>query len=509
MDSKSKMGLEIIGVAVMLGIIGDYMLRATPWGFGAFLWLAALALCGYVFVQRWRNNQKPVQQGYMLLVLALALLFLWRDASWLKFINTLALLTGLALIVRQTQMNQLREHVPTLRNPPGLFEVGFKAILALPPLVFRGINWKGLTTEEHTERAWAIGRGIVLAMPLLFGFGWLLLAADAAFEALVVNTFDIDLGEVPGHFLFIILFAWIVGSFLLGMILKLKIRKTAVDDAEAERRFTLGIVEIGVMLGLVNGLFAVFVMVQASYLFGGLYTILDTDGLTMAQYARRGFFELVTVAALALPLLLVLRRVLRVEAMRDLRVFHGLMALHVGLLFLILGSAGQRMWLYQQAYGLTELRLYVSASILWLTVVLGWFLFSVIRDRVEHFVPGMALAGFVIVVGLNVLNPDALIVKTNIARALEGKPFDPAYATSLSADAVPALLNALPKLGIEHQRKLAKHFSNRWHLFAENDWRTWSHARWTAQRSLSTHDALLHQMMSSLPLPAPQEGTSP
>ena len=60
----------------------------------------------------------------------------------------------------------------------------------------------------------------------------------------------------------------------------------------------LGIVELGIVLGLLDVLFLAFVLVQFRYLFGGAELVQVSATLTYAEYARRGFFELVAVAAL-------------------------------------------------------------------------------------------------------------------------------------------------------------------------------------------------------------------
>ena len=68
--------------------------------------------------------------------------------------------------------------------------------------------------------------------------------------------------------------------------------------------FTLGTVEVGVILGLINLLFLSFVIFQLPYLFGGMELVQNTPDFKLAEYARRGFGELVAVAALVLPMLL-------------------------------------------------------------------------------------------------------------------------------------------------------------------------------------------------------------
>ncbi len=404
------------------------------------------------------------------------------------------MLTALSLGVWQVQMARLRRHPSVAFEPPGLLAAGAKALLRLPRFLARDIDWKNLKAEERGKKAVAVGRGVLIALPVLLLFGTLFVMADATFEALIARAFYVDPAYLPGHLLLTILFAWVVGGFLYGVLIKKTRAPEEVDETlDAPPRFSLGLVEVSVVLGLINALFAAFVLVQLSYLFGGFRTVLDTPNLTLASYARHGFFELVTVASLALPFLLGMRRLLAVKAARSLRLFHTLAGVQVGLLFLILASAAQRMWLYQQAYGLTVLRLYVSALLVWLAFVLGWFLLSVLRDRVERFVPGVVAAGFVVIIGLHVVNPDALIVKTNVARAAEGASIDTAYLTGLSADAVPALLDALPALDPALQAEVAQQLIARWHRPSQADWRTWSRARSVAWRAVEARAAILRQ----------------
>ena len=95
--------------------------------------------------------------------------------------------------------------------------------------------------------------------------------------------------------------------------------------------------------------------------------ILETAGLTYAEYARGGFFELVTVSTLLLPVLLGADWPLDKRNPRTVTRFRTLAAT---LLALIMLSAVQRMRLYVDAYGLTEDRFYATAFMAWIGVVL-------------------------------------------------------------------------------------------------------------------------------------------
>ena len=122
----------------------------------------------------------------------------------------------------------------------------------------------------------------------------------------------------------------------------------------------------------------------------------------------------------------------------------------------MLGSAALRMWLYEQAYGFTTLRLLTHSWMAWLAIVLMLFLVALVRERPRWFSMGLPAAAAASVLALNLLNPDAMIVRENLARYRLAGDLDVAYLTTLSADAAPVLAAALPELG-EHSAAMAEH----------------------------------------------------
>src|SRR5918997_1955639 len=255
------------------------------------------------------------------------------------------------------------------------------------------------------------------------------------------------------------------------------------------RVLSLGTVEIGIVLGLLDLLFLTFVEIQVRYLFGGAGRVAATAGLTYAEYARRGFFELVTVTALALPLLLIAHWLLRTETRAQERLFKALAGIMLVLLFVVVASALQRMYLYQQEFGLTELRLYTTIFMVWISVVLLWFVLTVLRARRDRFAFGALIAGFAAIFAINAMNPDALVASTNIDRMEEGKRFDAYYLTTLSADAVPVLVESLPEIG---DTRLWKNYTVEEAVVdrlypKEQDWRTWNLSRSRARQSVKSY----------------------
>ena len=108
------------------------------------------------------------------------------------------------------------------------------------------------------------------------------------------------------------------------------------------------------------------------------------------------------------------------------------------------------MRLYVLEYGLTELRFYTLAFMVWLAGVLAWLVVTVLRrdpSGRRRFAYGAVLGALVALLALNLINPDALIARTNLARAATGagQPLDTTYlGRNLSADAVPEVLAGLP-----------------------------------------------------------------
>ena len=133
--------------------------------------------------------------------------------------------------------------------------------------------------------------------------------------------------------------------------------------------------------------------VQFRYLFGGAELVEVSPTLTYSEYARRGFFELVTVAALLLSIMLFLDWLAKLDTPRQTVIYRVLAGLLVALLFVVIVSALQRMRLYTLEYGLTELRLYTTAFMFWITAGAIWYLATVLRDHRERFLFG-ALRGW-------------------------------------------------------------------------------------------------------------------
>jgi hypothetical protein len=198
-----------------------------------------------------------------------------------------------------------------------------------------------------------------------------------------------------------------------------------------------------VPLGLLDLLFAAFVWVQFAVLFGGRDHVLRTTGLTYAEYARQGFFQLVAVAALSLVVVAWASRWARRRRPRDFRVLDVLLGVLLTLNLVVLASALKRLLLYEQVYGFTRLRISVHAVILWLGGVLLMVIIAGALHRGSWLPRAVVAFSAASLFVFNLTNPDGLVAARNVERFEETERIDLTYLAGLSADAVPAL-SALP-----------------------------------------------------------------
>ncbi len=267
-------------------------------------------------------------------------------------------------------------------------------------------------------------------------------AADFVFGDLVeeaLRWLNIEkLLEWVGRGVVIVLSAIFMLGVLVVALLDPGKRKLQGEDKPLLKPF-VGFLESMIVLGAVDLLFALFVVVQFRYLFGGEANI-TAAGYTYADYARHGFGELVWVAFLGMGLIMALGYFGKRGESRQRSWFNGLSTGLVVMLGVILISAWQRLLLYEGAYGFTELRTYTHVFIPWLALHLVVFLVLLFRGNLRRFAPFAALGTLGFVVTLNLLNVHAFIVRQNVKRFEQTEEIDLVYLQYLSDDAVPGLV---------------------------------------------------------------------
>jgi hypothetical protein len=258
----------------------------------------------------------------------------------------------------------------------------------------------------------------------------------------------------------------------------------------------LGTTEAATILAVVDLLFTVFVGLQLAYLFGGNDTR-ALSGMTYAEYARRGFFELVLVAVLAGMLVVTLD----LSVVRRSRVQLGGALVLLGLTAVVLASALVRLRLYQAMYGWTELRLVVLVAIGWLAVALAVAAVLLLTRRTRWTLHALGIGVLVALVGMNVVGPQAFVTERNLERAIDptlvpegGRTgLDTEYLTELGDEAVVPVVAAWSRLGAADRDALAPALQSRRDQLATDPtlqgWPAWNLTRERARTALGAWEA--------------------
>ncbi|GAB7052862.1 DUF4153 domain-containing protein [Catenuloplanes indicus] len=311
-------------------------------------------------------------------------------------------------------------------------------VVSLPAAAARAMPWlaRGARTlrRGRTADSPRLALPILLTAALLLVFGGLFVSADAAFEELISASLPELDGSVPARML--VLFPVLV--LLLGALAFARAAPPATADLDEPLRRPVRRTEWLLPVVALDLLFGAFVLVQAAVLFGGAEHVLATAGLTYAEYARSGFWQLLIVTGLTLAVLGVAALTAPRATGTDRVLVRVLLGALAGLTLLIVASALSRMTLYADVYGLTRLRVLVFTCEIWLGAVFVMVLAAGVRLRARWLPRAVLGTAVLALLALVAVNPDALIARHN----LNEDRIDTAYLRQLSADAVPELADA-------------------------------------------------------------------
>ncbi|MFC8382948.1 DUF4153 domain-containing protein [Nocardia sp. NPDC057272] len=312
-------------------------------------------------------------------------------------------------------------------------------MFAVPLASFGAVPWafSGLRESRSvgTSSIRRYGISVAATAALLVVFVPLLGGADATFAELLNGL--VPTVDGPAMWQWIFLFAVVTVGVLGALYVLAGPPSRAADSVRPQRLWSRS--EWMLPVGALTVLFAVFVGAQFVALFGGDDYVQRTAGLTYAEYARSGFWQLSAVSVLTLAVILAVLHWSVRETTADRRSLRVLLSAVSVLALVIVCSALGRMWTYQQAYGFTVLRLLVTTCELWVGLVYVLVLAAIARlhwSWVPRAAIGTALATLI---ALAVINPEYLVAERNIDRWQTSGRLDADYLSGLSPDILPAL----------------------------------------------------------------------
>lgn len=287
--------------------------------------------------------------------------------------------------------------------------------------------------------------GLIIALPILTVAVGLLSSADAVFSS-GVNDFVEWFGELGNSVAFSGMDQWLVrvvvflvitptmygawfyfsrmketaetakevteetenGEVALSERVQLESNETeSVVDLDSDSRFVPPIVSATILTSL-NMIYLLFAYVQIRFLYMGEHTVLE--GYNYADYAREGFFELVFLSLLNTMGILFINRFSRGHVFNRIS-----LTITVGCTFIMMASSYYKMYLYESAYGYTQLRLYVYLILVYMFVFMSLITVNVwnLKFRVIEVAMVVGLLYFLVVSYVNI---DVIVAQNNISR---------------------------------------------------------------------------------------------
>jgi hypothetical protein len=413
--------------AVVAGVVAAL---AVPWTTPGIGWLVTGLVVAVVTVVGVRSLGRPTFGPSRVAWAVAALLLLAAvgvlAAPWLGVLLVVAAFGCGALAL--TDGRSLRKMVA------GVCMVPLASVWAL--------FWAGRGAPDRDSgdvRRAGLGRvvaAILVSVVLLIVFVALFAGADPVFARVVSTVTPTLNGGTVFRWIFSVV-VFVPGT--LGACFLLASPRPSTVDSSPERSWRR--VEWALPAGTLVAVFAAFVAVQFTVLFGGADHVLTTENLTFAQYARTGFWQLLTVTVLTLLIMAAVARKAHRSTPTDRLWLRGLLGALAVLSLVVVASALARMWTYEQAYGFSRLRVLVSVCELWLGLVFLLVLAAGIRlSAPARWLPQAVVGtGVAALLALAALNPDQFIADRNVDRYLRSGKVDLDYLSTLSVDAVPAL----------------------------------------------------------------------
>lgn len=465
-----KAGL-IVGISFILGFLFDFLFYGKFPGL-AFPIYVLLVIAGLLGITRLYG--RAISRDVLWLIAPVfffsAMVFV-RANFLLTALNITAVML-LLLLIAQIAFSEplssfsIKDYLLTMVTPFFFIVALFKSFGDL--LTLRGVKADKRVLGQ-------IVTGVAITVPVLIVFFLLFASADLVFHRALSQIINFGVGPYLVFRTGLVLFAMSAFTGAYSYIFrKAEPGLSFPPAAPFERKpGSFGHIESSILLGSVNALFFTFILVQITYLFGGLANISE-QGFTYAEYARKGFFELVAVAVIALAMLLLIEKFIAQKESGHSLLFKVLSSVFILQVMVILASSLTRMSLYEHTYGFTELRLFVHVFIFFIAAVYVALTYKIhIDDRGNIFTFKVFLLIVAFLAFMNALNPDSFVARQNMQRFRETGRIDAGYLGRLSDDSLAVTISLLENTNTTIKKQYATGLYETYRLERRREFSQW------------------------------------
>lgn len=371
---------------------------------------------------------------YMISIMLLAISTFCTDSSVMIGLNK----TGIFLLIMSFI---LRQYYDTKKWKIGKFftaicETFIMALGDIADPFIHAFGYFKTKKNKNMERSLLVLLGVMITLPIAAIILLLLGSADVVFRN-ILTGFTADINISDGVSIFFIVVFFFFGTYVLTAHLC----KHTLNEEVSDRKKWQPVIGI-VLNGMLSMIYVLFCGIQVMYLFMGNMVL--PEGYTYAEYAREGFFELLTVGILNFIIVLV-----TMALFRNNGVLKGLLTIMSICTLIMIISSTMRMIMYIRYYYMTFTRVLVLWTLLVLFLLFLGVIVSIYSEKFNLFHYCTVIVT-IFYITLSFARPDYLIAKINISALsqkesqadgffLGDRNVDMDYLIRLSADAVPVI----------------------------------------------------------------------
>lgn len=295
--------------------------------------------------------------------------------------------------------------------------------------------------SKNKEKIKKVVKAIIITIPIILSIIILLATADEIFANIFKGIFNkiIDLlSEIKISTAIIkIICVAIAFFYFIGLFYYICLKYEVKEEKATLKTEKNDNITIEILLASMNIIYLVFCYIQIKSLF------MRNTTLNYADYARQGFFQLMVVSIINLVTILISKKRENKDEIKTNKYIKYMSIIMIAFTFIIVISAGVRMYFYENAYGYTLLRLLVYCTLLTEIIIFIPTILYVLDKKVNLSKSYFTIV-VVIYVCMNFANFDNIIAKRNVNRYIETGKIDLYYLIEeTGANAINQILRIL------------------------------------------------------------------
>ncbi|MFR1056129.1 MAG: DUF4173 domain-containing protein [[Clostridium] scindens] len=428
------------GLSLLYGIIFAFCLYKNMHGITFPICVAVTIVFAVLFLKKINYRIMKQSLPYIAGMILLSISTVFTSSFFLHFFNLAGIILLFFVFMIHQFYNDRDWNFPAYLKR--IFILAGTVMESIPKPYAHGAEYLGGSKNKKNHIFIAIAIGLCIAIGSLCVILPLLLNSDIIFAKFFGEMLKyINFSTIFGIALTVVIGFTLSYAFFCGLC-----KYNFPEGKERRRKYYNPVIGI-TFTSVISFIYLIYCLIQIMYLFIGIQKGLPSD-VTYAQYARTGFWELLTVGMINFVMVL-----LCMYLFQDHIAMKIILTIISGCTFIMLFSAAYRMMMYIGAYHLTFLRILVLWFLIVLALIMGGIIISIYKGRFPLFRYIMGVVS-ILYIGLAFSRPEVVAAKYNIAHEGKLKVEDVRYMMSqMSIDVAPIIAGIDPRSDVDYTSK--------------------------------------------------------